>query len=134
MKKYLDDMAKFVGVFVIALLIGGAIVAAVYFVLGSFTDQGRHWLATALVFGVPGAYLLGLQVAKSHKAGLQHGIDLKLGAKERAQQAARPSVAQPMSTTSAITPARSWDELLPRPEQGAIIVARSDNSNTPIDL
>lgn len=129
MKKYLDDMAKFVGLFVIALLIGGAIVAAVYFVLGSFTDQGRHWLATALVFGVPGAYLLGLQVAKSHKAGLQHGIDLKIGARERMKQVTTPAA---MPQPSA--PAREWDQLLPRPEQGAIIVSRSSNDNSPIDL
>lgn len=129
MKGYLDDMFKFVGLLVIALLIGGAIVAAVYFVLGSFTDQGRHWLATALVFCVPGAYLLGLQIAKSHKAGLQHGIDLKIGARERMKQATpQAAPAQPSA------PARSWDDLLPRPESGAIIVSRSSTDNTPIDL
>lgn len=130
MKSYLDDMFKFVGLLVIALLIGGAIVAAVYFVLGSFTDQGRHWLATALVFGVAGAFALGLRIGKEHVKGVERGLSLKIGARERGKQTATPAApAQPG------TPARSpWDDLLPRPEQGAIIVSRSSNDNTPIDL
>jgi hypothetical protein len=125
-----NEIARFVGMFVLGALFLIGVILLVYGVLGNLTDTGRHILATALIFLIPIAYVLGLREGKAHRSGLERGIDLKLGARERAQ--ARPSPAQPMTGTS--TPARSWDELLPRPEQGAIIVSRSSTDNTPIDL
>ena len=103
-------------------------VALVYGLLGYFDDNGRRLLATALIFAVPGAYLLGWQFARSHRAGIERGLDLKLGGRERTQQATRPSVAQ-----SVPTPAQRFDDLLPK-VQSAVIVQRSDNDNTPIEL
>ena len=129
-KEITNEIARFVGMVVLGVgcLIG--VVLLVYGVLGNLSDTGRHMLATALIFLIPIAYVLGLREGKAHRSGLERGIDIKLGARERAQ--ARPSVAQPVTPPSA--PAREWDQLLPRPESGAIIVSRSSNDTTPIDL
>ena len=122
--QYLDDMAKFVGLFVIVAVIAGIVIALVYGLLGYLSDNGRRLLATGLIFTVFGAFLLGLQVGKAHVRGVERGLDLKLGAKERAQ--ARPVAAQPS--------AARFDDLLPKVEQRAVIVARQDGDTTPIDL
>lgn len=123
---FFDEMTKFVGLFVIAVIVAALAIGLVYGLLGYLSDNGRRLLATALIFAVPGAYLLGLQYAKSHRAGIERGLDLKLGGRERAQQAARPSVITP-------TPAQRFDDLLPK-VQSAVIVQRSDSDNTPIEL
>ncbi len=122
--QYLDDMAKFVGLFVIVLVIAGMVIALVYGLLGYLSDNGRRLLATGLFFAVFGAFLLGLQVGRAHVRGVERGLDLKLGAKERAQ--ARPAAAQPA--------AARFDDLLPKVDRQAVIVARQDSDTTPIDL
>lgn len=101
-------------------LIGGAI-ALVYGLIGELSDQGRHLLATGLVFAVVAAYLLGLQVARSHQSGIKAGLDLKLGARERVQAAAKP---QPVTAPSALYRPQH-DDLLPRVGAMQIIDARS---------
>ena len=125
MKQVRDEIAKFIGLFVIGLTLIGLLGIAVYLIIGVLTDTGRHLLATALVFAVPGAYLLGLQVARSHKAGLQQGINLKLSARERTHLVL-PS--KPIATSAA-----RFDDLLPSVGQ-AVIVTRSDDNPTSIDL
>jgi hypothetical protein len=122
--QYLDDMAKFVGLFVIVLVIAGTVIALVYGLLGYLSDNGRRLLATGLFFAVFGAFLLGLQVGRAHVRGVERGLDLKLGAKERAQ--ARPVAVQPAAVR--------FDDLLPKVDRQAVIVARQDNDTTPIDL
>ena len=129
--EFLDDMAKFVGLCVLAVIVVGLLIGLVYGLLGYLSDNGRRLLATALIFAVPGAYLMGWQYAKSHRAGIERGLDLKLGGRERIQQAGAqrmPSVTQPMPT-----PAQRFDDLLPK-VQSAVIVQRSDNDNSPIEL
>lgn len=122
MKQIRDDLTKLIGLAVIVLILAGAAVLAVYAIIGGLSDTGRHLLATALVFAVPLAYVLGLQMAKSHRSGIERGLDLKLSARERAAQ--KPS--QP-------SPAVRFDDLLPRPG-GAVIVQRTANENDVIDL
>ena len=124
-QEFFDDMAKFIGLVVIAVAVGGILIAIVYGLLGYLSDNGRRLLATGLFFTVFGAFLLGLQVGRAHVRGVERGLDLKLGAKERAQ--ARPMVkVQPSATR--------FDDLLPRADQRAVIVARQDGDTTPIDL
>ena len=125
--QWLDDMAKFVGLCVIVIVITGILIAVVYGLLGYFDDNGRRLLATALVFAVFGAFVLGLQVGKAHVRGVERGLDLKLGGRERAQQITRPTAAQP-------SPATQYNDLLPRVTPGAAIVIRQDNDMTPIEL
>jgi hypothetical protein len=122
--QWLDDMAKFVGLVVIAVVIAGIAIALVYGLLGYLSDNGRRLLATGLIFGVFGAFLLGLQVGRAHVRGVERGLDLKIGARERTQ--AKPTAAQPS--------AARFDGLLPKVEQRAVIVARQDGDTTPIDL
>ncbi len=83
------EVATFIGLLVIGLLVVGAIGLGVYALLDQLTDDGRHLLATALIFALPIAYLLGRREAKAHRVGLERGIDLKLGARERLQQSAQ---------------------------------------------
>lgn len=125
--EFLDDMAKFVGLFVIIVITGGIIMAVVYGLLGYFDDNGRRLLATALIFAVLGAFLLGLQIGKAHVKGVERGIDMKIGARERTQPAVRPVVAQP-------TAAQRFDDLLPKVQSSAAIVIRQDSDTTPIEM
>jgi hypothetical protein len=122
--QYLDEMAKFVGLFVMFAIGAALLIGLVYGLIGNLSERGIHILATALVFGVVGAFLLGLQVGKAHVKGVERGLDLKIGARERTQ--AKPTAAQP--------PAARFDGLLPKVDQGAVIVARQDGDTTPIDL
>ncbi len=127
LKQFRDELARFIGLVLMGFGVIAVVAAVVYGLIGNLSETGIHILATALVFAVPGAYALGLQQAKSHRAGIERGLDLKLGAKERAQQAARPTVQQP-------TAAARFDDLLPKVDQRAVIVARQDGDTTPIDL
>ena len=122
--QYLDDMAKFVGLFVMFAVGAALLIGLVYGLIGNLSKRGIHILATALVFGVVGAFLLGLQIGKAHVKGVERGLDLKIGARERTQ--AKPTAAQP--------PAARFDDLLPKVDQRAVIVARQDGDTTPIDL
>lgn len=125
--QWLDDMAKFVGLFVIVIVTSGILIAVVYGLMGYFDDNGRRLLATALVFAVLGAFVLGLQVGKAHVKGVERGLDLKLGGRERVQRISRTVPAQP-------SPAVRFDDLLPKVQPGATIVIRQDNDTTPIEL
>lgn len=124
--QYLDDLAKFVGLFVIIVITVGIVAAVVYGLLGYFDDNGRRLLATALVFGLLGSFLLGLQIGKAHVKGVERGLDLKLGAKERAQ--AKPVITAQPST------AQRYDDLLPKVQSAAAIVIRQDSDTTPIEM
>jgi hypothetical protein len=129
LKRVRNEFLMFVGLAVIVLLIGGAIVWGVYGVIGELTNEGRHILATGLVFAVPGAYALGLQIAKSHRAGIERGLDMKIGARERVQQSARPTV----TPGPVVSPAARFDDVLPQVKRANIIV-RADDSQSSIDI
>ncbi len=124
--QYLDDMAKFVGLFVIVLVVGGLLFGLVYGLIGNLSERGIHLLATTLVFGLLGAFLLGLQVGKAHVKGVERGLDLKISARERTQTTARPVVTTPTS-------AQRFEDLLPQVKRAAI-VTRQDDDTTPIEL
>lgn len=119
--EFIDGLARFIGLAVLVLVVVGGLIALVYGVIGELTDEGRHILATALVFAVPGAWLLGWQVARAHRAGIERGIDLKIGA---AARPARPTVP---------SPGARFDDVLPKMGQ-AVIVTRADDSRSSIDL
>lgn len=141
MSKIVNELARLLGMAILALLIVGGMVAIVYVIFGEFTNEGRHWLATGLAFAVPAAYVMGLQYAKSHRAGLERGLDLKLGARERAQQrpiaappATTPSVSQTPAITAATQAARWNEDLLPARSGQAVIITRRDDNTNPIEM
>jgi hypothetical protein len=70
-QQFFDDMAKFVGLFVITVVIAGIVIAVVYGLLGYLSDNGRRLLATGLIFAVLGAFVLGLQIGKAHVKGVE---------------------------------------------------------------
>ena len=121
MKQIKDDIARLIGLTVAGLVVIGAIFLGVYALLGAMDNNAVHVLATVLVFGVFIAYALGLQVAKAHRVGLEHGVDLKLSARERTV-AIRPA--------PQVTP--QWDDLLPR--QSAAIVQRHAGDMNIVDM
>jgi hypothetical protein len=127
LKRVRNEFLMIVGLVVIVLVIGGAIVYGVYTVIGELTDAGRHWLATGLIFAVPTAYLLGLQVARSHRAGVERGLDLKIGARERV--ATKPVV----TPGPVISAAARFDDVLPQVTR-AQIVMRTDDTQQSIDM
>ncbi len=127
-QEYFDQMARFAGLVVLAVIVFGLLIGLTYGLLGYLSDNGRRLLATALIFAVLAAFALGLQVGKAHVKGIERGIDLKVGARERTQPTARPVVMQPTS-------AQRFDDLLPKVQpRGAIIVQRRDDDTTPIEL
>jgi hypothetical protein len=129
LKRVRNEFLMFVGLTVIVLVIGGAIVYGVYAVIGELTNEGRHILATGLVFAVVLAYLLGLQVARSHRAGIERGLDLKIGARERQQAVTRPAVTPgPM-----VSAAARFDDVLPQIARASIVM-RTDDTQQSIDM
>lgn len=130
MKKHqdsFDEMFRFVGIF-IALCLAVVIVGVlIYGVLGYLDDKPgnpHRVLATLLVFGIAGAYVLGRREGNAHRSGLEHGVDLKVSTAQRAP--VRPTVA-PAST------AAQYNALLPD-VQRATIVTRRDNGSTPVEM
>jgi hypothetical protein len=112
----------------------------VYGLLGYFDHDMQRWTATlmiAIVLPVTIAITRALSVreAKAHERGIDKGIEkVSKAAQDTATIRANmhTTIKPPAATMSA--PARNWDDLLPRPERGAAIVARSGGDNTPIDL
>lgn len=128
-------------IFVIGFtVIAGGWIALVYGLLGYFDREGQRWAATGTIaILLPLAIVitrwLSMREAKAHVSGIDKGIEkVSKVAQETASIRATlhttiKPLAQPGTSTGA--PARSqWDDLLPRPEQGAIIVSRSSNDNT----
>lgn len=92
MKQTRDEIAKLVGIILAAFLIVVLAWLFIYALLGALTDGGRHLLASLLVFAVPAAYLIGLQVARSYKAGIEKGVDSAV-AVHKGVMSYRPAVA-----------------------------------------
>lgn len=118
-------------------------VGLVYGLLGYFDHDLQRWTATimiAIVLPVAIAITRAISVreAKAHERGIDKGIEkVSKAAQDTAaiRTALHTTIKQapsPAAATSA--PARSWDDLLPRPERSANIVTRSGVDNTPIDL
>lgn len=124
--------------------IAGGWIGLVYGLLGYADRDTQRWAATiTIAVLLPGAILitrwLSMREAKAHERGIDKGIEkVSKAAHDTASirstmhTTIRPT-GQPGSATAA--PTRSqWDDLLPRPERSANIVARSSGDNTPIDL
>ena len=117
-------------------------IGLVYGLLGYLEPGGQRWAAT-----ITTAILLPVSILVTRKLTIneirahERGINLGVGAVSKAAHDAADirtrmttivKQAQPGSSVNA--PARQWDDLLPRPGGGAVIVSRSSNDNTPIDL
>ena len=130
MNQLRKELIGCIGLALGALLLTGGALAFIYALLSTMTDTGRHLLAAALVFVVPLAYALGLAYARAHRAGLEHGVDLKISTRERI--AAKPTPAQAAQAQAAVQRAE-WDRLLPK-LGGAVIVRRHGSDSDVIDL
>lgn len=104
----------------VAALAGGAVIVfAVYALLGAIDKTSLQIVATVFLFSIPAAYALGLQTAKAHTRGLEHGVDVKVTAQK--QQTRRR--------------AENRDIYLPDvPRTEALIVVQDDNSDKPVDM
>lgn len=114
------------GFSIVSMLIVGGSITAVYLIIGELTNEGRHILATGLVFAVIAAYLLGLQVSRSHTTGFKRALDLRLDAKPTVRPAA-PIAPRPAPT------APNYADLLPNISR-ATIVMRTDHNQSTIDI
>ena len=127
-----------IGVTVIAILWIGL----VYGLLGYIDPTGQRWAATitiALVWPVSILVTRKLTIneIRAHERGINLGVGaVSKAAHDTAEIRARMTtiVKQAQPGSGVTTPAHQWDDLLPRPSAGAVIVSRSSNDNTPIDL
>ena len=113
------------GFSIISLAIVLGSIAFVYLIIGEFTDAGRHWLATGLVFAVPIAWLLGYRTARAHITGVERGISL------RGQST--PRAAAPKAAPVVATHGDRWSDLPPDSGSLQIQVTRA-NANTIVDM
>lgn len=112
-----------IGFSIVSLTLIGGSIAIVYLVIGELTDTGRHILSTALVFTTIGGYLLGLQVARSHKQGFKQALDMRLDVR----QSAKPLAPKPAPA------AASYADILPA-VQRANIIMRTDTAQSTLDI
>lgn len=103
----------------LAPFVGGAVVIAIiYALLGAIDKTGLQIVATGFLLAIPAAYALGLQTAKAHTRGLEHGVDVKVAAQKRPR---RQSV--------------NRDRFLPEVQRTeALIVVQDDDTDKPIDM
>ena len=121
--------------------IAGSWIVLVYGLLGYVPSEGQRWAATiAIAIALPLAIVitrwLSMNEAHAHERGIDKGIDkVSKAASETATiRAALHTTIKQVAQPGTGAPAREWDQLLPRPESGAIIVSRSSTDTTPIDL
>jgi hypothetical protein len=117
-------------------------IGLVYGLLGYADHDTQRWAATiAIAVLVPGAVIitrrLTVNEAHAHERGIDKGIEKvsKAAAETATIRSAMHTTIRNVAQPITGAPARAqWDDLLPRPASGAIIVARSSTDNTPIDL
>ena len=125
-----------------AMVLALAWVGLVYGLLGYFEPSGQRWVATiALAILLPASILVTRRLTINEIRAHERGINLGVGAVSKAahdtadirtRMTTIVKQAQPASSVSA--PARQWDDLLPRPGGGAVIVSRSSDNSRPLDL
>lgn len=100
-------------------LVGGALVIVViYALLGTIEKTGLQIVATGLLLAIPVAYALGLQTAKAHTRGLEHGVAVKVTAQK--------------ARSKRVT---NRDHFLPDVQRGeALLVVQDDETDAPIDM
>jgi hypothetical protein len=125
-KDYLNDLTRFVGIFVLGGLGIALLALLVYALLDQFTSENRRAIATVaillLMFGLPAAYAIGFKIAVGHREGFQAGVDQKLDALARAR--AIPAAPQPPRAASA-QPA--WQSIVPPAVDIQIQQSRQDD-------
>ena len=125
-----------IGVMVIAIVWVGL----VYGLLGYIDPTGQRWAATiTTAILLPASILVTRKLTINEIRAHERGINLGVGAVSKAahdtadiRTRMTTIVKQAQPTLGA--PARQWDDLLPRPSGGAVIVSRSNDDNTPLDL
>jgi hypothetical protein len=120
--QFVNDMGKFVGLFVLALVGLVAIGLLLYGLLGYIDDaQNPHRvLSVLLIMSLPVAYIVGRREGQAHSAGVDRGINIKIGAQRQPAPAKviapAPAGAQP-----------SWQSLVPPPVDIRIQQAHDDD-------
>jgi hypothetical protein len=124
-----------------AMVIALAWVGLVYGLLGYFEPSGQRWVSTiTTAIFLPASILITRRLTINEIRAHERGINLGVGAVSKAahdtadirtRMTTIVKQAQPGSITN--TPAQ-WDQLLPRPGTGAVIVSRSSHDTTPLDL
>jgi len=118
-------------------------IGLVYGLLGYIDPDGQRWAATiTLAIVWPVSILitrrLTVQESRAHERGIDKGIEkVSKAAHDAADIRTRMTTvikqAQPAAMPT-IAPAHQWDDLLPRPGGGALIVSRAADDTSPIDL
>lgn len=89
--EFVNDLQRFLGLFILALLGISAVSAILYGLLGYFDGQAHRLIAVALLMLLPVAYWLGRRESRAHRDGVERGIGLKVAAQTRpAPQPTRP--------------------------------------------
>ena len=103
-------------------LVGMALsVVVVYALLGALPKAVLQMLVMVLFLAVVAAYAIGLQSAKAHTRGLEHGVDVKMAAQKEQRSNRRPRADR--------------STYLPDvPTSAALIITQDDGTNEPIDM
>lgn len=106
--KYLNEMTRFIGIFIMIIIALLAIAALIYGLLGYIDDtpdNPQRIVATLLLILLPIAYLLGRREGKAHREGVERGVNIKIGA------------ARPPAPARIITPSPAgvpqWQSIVP---------------------
>lgn len=121
--QFVNDMGKFVGLFVLAVAGLLAIGLLLYGLLGYIDDAAdnpHRVLAALLIMSLPVAYLVGRREGQAHSAGVDRGINIKVGAQ---RQAAPTKVVTPPPAGAQ----PSWQSLVPAPVDIRIQQAHDDD-------
>ena len=118
--QYLNELSRFVGIFILIVAGLAAIGLVLYGLLGYFGEAHslHRLIATGLIMLLPVAYWLGHREGRAHREGIERGIALKVGAQR--QTAPAKIIAPPPQQPT-------WQSIVPPPVDIRIQQAHDDD-------
>jgi hypothetical protein len=113
-KNNLDEMWRFMGIFIAVLIALAVIALLIYGLIGYIDDtpgNPHRLLATLLTMLLPVAYIVGRREGKAHREGVERGIGLKVSAQRPAAAAPKPGLSGAPPGAASASP--RWQGVVP---------------------